>query len=285
MEMKLNSFDNDFIKYNKQKEKQESKKLSFYLGTRITFYILLIFFAIFFIWFTVFGTIHSFYAVKGASMKGTLNASIADTDRYTSVDAVYVNKNEKPQIFDIVVIERESKESIIKRAMAFEGDYITIAKGTYEQSGETFDTFYFYRISAQQMKTLDTETFVDEDARLVEDGQNGYSIYSYKQWESKEENTILNYESKFYNKFIFGAASEDLFVSNSGLIYVKVPKGKIFAMGDNRAHSSDSRENGFYSLTDVVGRVDIVIYNHNFASRLWEVVKFYFSEAEKFFAR
>ena len=288
----LNSFDEDFIQYNKKKVKEEGHDLSWFLAIHITLYVLVVFFAVFFIWFTVFNTTHHFFAVKGASMKGTLNSSISNSDGNTSVDAVYVNTTEKVEIFDVVVINRSNKESIIKRVVGLEGDYVTISKGSYTQDGETFDTFYLYRISAEKMEEikLSGESFEDEQAKLVEDGQNGYSIYSYKDW--KDNNYAVSYsgkeyESTFFNTFIKDkdTTSDDFFVSDDGLIYVRVPKDKFFALGDNRGHSSDSTENGFYSVSNIDGVVEIVVYNHNFANRLWEVVKFYFSEAEKFFAR
>lgn len=288
-ERTLNKFDGDFIQYNKKKVKEEGNDLSWFLAIHITLYVLVVFFAVFFIWFTVFNTTHHFFAVKGASMKSTLNSSISNSDGNTSIDAVYVNTTDKVEIFDVVVINRTNKESIIKRVMGLEGDYVTISKGSYTQNGEPFDTFFFYRISAEQMKTLDKENFDDEDAKLVEDNnQNGYSIYGYKDWaESNYAELAIKYETTFYDTFINGkdTTTDDFFVSKDGLIYVKVPEGKFFALGDNRGHSSDSTENGFYSVSNIDGVVEIVVYNYNFASRLWEVVKYYFSEAEKFFAR
>jgi len=43
--------------------------------------------------------------------------------------------------------------------------------------------------------------------------------------------------------------------------------------------------NKIYDLKEIVGRVEIVVYNHNFGKRIASVVKYYFSEIEKFFAR
>lgn len=292
-ERMLSNFNGDFIQYNKKKVKEEKENLSWFLVVHITLYVIVIFFAVFFVWFTVFNATHHFFAVKGASMKSTLNSSISNVDSTTSVDAVYVNTQNDAEIFDVVVINRSGGDSIIKRVMGLEGDYVSISEGSYTQNGVTYKTFYFYRISAEKMKTLDKSAFDDEDAKLVEDNnQNGYSIYGYKDWgESdqryRDDESGIFYEETFYNTFISGkdTTTDDFFVSNNGLVYVKVPEGKFFALGDNRGHSGDSTENGFYSVSNIDGVVEIVVYNFNFVNRIWEVVKFYFSEAGEFFAR
>lgn len=279
--------------------KDETKNLTLYFITHITLYIVLLFFIIFFAWYTVFVTTHKFYAVYGPSMMSTLNSQIKPSEisvsRKTSYDAVYVDTLTKPKAFDIVVVERPKSDSVIKRLMAVEGDYITIAKGKTE-SGE--DCFYFYRIANGE----NIEEFSDDDAKLVENrGENGYNIYGYQDWFDNREVSVdisvevegqvftNNYEENFYLTFLDGYGKTDVefdyFVSNSGLIYVKVPEGKVFCMGDNRGHSTDSRENGFFDKNFVVGRAEFIIYNHNFVNRIWEVIKFYFSEVEKFFAR
>lgn len=295
----MGKFSDDFIQYSNKKVKDETKNLTLYFITHITLYIVLLFFVIFFAWYTVFVTTHKFYAVYGPSMMSTLNSQIKPNEiavsRKTSYDAVYVDTLTKPKAFDIVVVERPNSDSVIKRLMAVEGDYITIAKGKTE-SGE--ECFYFYRIANGE----NIEEFLDDDAKLVENrGENGYNIYSYQDWFDNREVSVdisvevegqvftNNYEENFYLTFLDGYGKTDVeldyFVSNSGLIYVKVPEGKVFCMGDNRGHSTDSRENGFFDKNFVVGRAEFIIYNHNFVNRIWEVIKFYFSEVEKFFAR
>ena len=272
-------FNDDFIQYSKKKVKEETKNLTLYLSVTITLYIVLLFFAIFFTWYTVFISTHKYYAVSGASMEPTYNVE--------TKDAVYVNKTDPIGVYEVVVIEKLSDEdSIIKRVIAQGGDYVSIAV-----SDDGY--FYVYKITAEQMLTLDETTFDDNSAKLVELGSNGYSIKGYEDWMllSPTETTFNRYEEKFYNKFIGISAEEkarlgyEYFVSNDGMVYIKVPENKYFCLGDNRGNSKDSRNYGFFDQSQIVGRVEIVIRNHNFVNRIWEVVKFYFSEMQEFFAR
>ena len=296
----MNAFkEKNFIQYSDKKVKEETKNLTLYFIAHITLYVALFFFLLFFAWYTVFVTTHKFYAVKGVSMMPTLNTAITEEEilydpnvQEISYDAVYVDKSTKPRLFDIVVVEYSKKNSVIKRLMATEGDYITIAKG--QKDGK--DCFYFYRIP----KGSDLMTFSDEQAKMDEtSGANGYTIRGYEDWylnrtgssQPLESISTLNgtneYEYNFYNKFLanYSTDDENFYTSESGLVYVKVPEGKCFFMGDNRGHSTDGRENGFVSTEKIVGRAEFIVENYNFVNRILEVVKFYFSEMEKFFAR
>lgn len=308
-------FDDDFVELSE--ERKHGKQMSaFSLAVQIILYILLIFFAVFFIWYTTFISTHKYYTVVGASMKNTLNNSLALDDQYGSEDAVYVNTTSKVQAFDIVVATRQvynaekrkyEKKDVVKRVMALEGDYVSVA---FRDDGNEGGSLFFYRIP----KGTDLNAFDDEQARLDESvGENGYKIYSYDEWtEAKDLASFsvidekmevagfddVEYELNFFETFLEGKlseisklsgkkfdGSEDFFVSNAGLVYVKVPKGAFFCMGDNRGHSSDSRDNGFYQMSQIVGKAEIIIYNYNFGKRLLKVVDYYFAQVEKFFAR
>lgn len=279
----------EFIQDIDKKKKEETKSIALYLTTHITLYIVLIFFLIFFIWYTVFSVTHRYYIVEGASMQPYLNASIAPTDTSSSQDAVYVNLNGKIDVYDVVVIEGVSKTSpsIIKRVVAKEGDFVSIAK-----SG---NSFFLFRIDAEDMTLNENNEYTtlvsDENALVFENERNtGYEI-RYDDWNGVDERVYngVHYDYGFYSQFIQGYVNESdaysYYVSSDNLIYVQVPEGKTFCLGDNRAHSSDSRTYGFISYDNIVGDVEITVYNYSFVNRVFEVIKYYYYQVEEFFAR
>ena len=277
----MNSQNEEYIQYSKEKKNKETRSIAWYLFTHITLYIVLIFFLIFFAWYTWFLVTHRYYIVEGTSMQPNLNSSIILENE--SEDAVYVYLNGNIKFGDIVVLDTNS-DDIIKRVMGLGGDYVTIAK-----SG---DNFYVYRIPKESMVLDENGNIIgslleDNNARLLENEANfGYTI-DYESW-SKVSYVISGswtYESQFYDKFIKNADESELFTSSNGLIYVKVPEDYVFCLGDNRATSRDSRYYGFFSMNEVVGNVDIIVYDYSFENRILQVISFYYKQVEEFFAR
>ena len=229
-------------------------------------------------------------------MKPTLNASVSDGDQNASVDGVYVDRLKQPEIFDIVVAKR-GNENVIKRLLAVEGDYITIAKAIGDDG---LEHFYFFKIPAG-------ESLTDEQARLEETGENGYRIREVVDWDSVgktyslsvnvggenkthlyEDGTISGvsgFFSAFLDEFDQNNYDDNYYVSSEGLVYVRVPEGKVFYMGDNRGHSTDCRYYGFVDKEKIVGRVELVVQDFNFFNRILLVAKYYFGEVTDFFAR
>ena len=54
-----------------------------------------------------------------------------------------------------------------------------------------------------------------------------------------------------------------------------MPEGYVFAMGDNRDNSLDSRvpNVGFIPIENLIGRAEIIFFSTNGSARLWEVWK------------
>ena len=274
----MNFQNEDYIQYSNKKKNKETRSIAWYLTTHITLYILLIFFLIFFAWYTWFLVTHRYYIVEGPSMQPTLNEGIfRDTD---SKDAVYINIYGKIEFGDIVVIEADY--SIIKRVMATAGDYVTIV--------EDKSQYYVHRIPKEEMIETDDgliTDFGDSMARLEENERNfDYSI-DYDAWFSSKEGVSVGeyiYEASFYNKFLKDS-TYNTFTSENGLIYVEVPQDSVFCLGDNRGNSKDSRSYGFFDLDQVVGNVDIIVYDYSFGNRILQVIGFYYRQVEEFFAR
>lgn len=272
----------NFISYN-EKKKEETKSIAWYLTTHITLYIVLIFFLIFFAWYTYFVVTHRYYIVYGPSMKPILNEQVADNDENSAMDAVYVNLYDKIEVGDIVVINdvSSSGESIIKRVVAESGDYVTIAK-----SG---DNFYLYRIPKSMMSQNsngEKESLLSDSNAIVleNESSSGYKVI----WDESSIYVDGNYtyEYKFYDRFFSDSSfNYDYYTSQDGLKYVCVPDGYSFCLGDNRAVSADSRRYGFISNENMVGNVELIVYDYSFGNRVLEVIKFYYTQVEDFFAR
>ena len=280
----MNYQNEEYIQYSKKKKNKETRSIAWYLTTHITLYIILIFFLIFFAWYTYFSVTHRYYIVTGTSMQPTLNSSIVLEDE--SEDAVYVNIYGNIDFGDIVVINASNNsDDIIKRVLATGGDYVTIAR-----SG---NSYYIYRIAKENV-VLDENGIMtgslieDVNARLQENERGGFSYnIDYISW-GAEPGILqggITYEAQFYNQFIADADEEDLFTSSNGLIYVKVPEDHVFCLGDNRANSRDSRYYGYFSLDEIVGDVEIIVYDYSFGNRVLQVISFYYRQVEEFFAR
>jgi len=97
-------------------------------------------------------------------------------------------------------------------------------------------------------------------------------------WRAKDRNNIMQtytrYEENLSDNFIYDVldATPNGMLDNTD-IYT-VPAGHIFAMGDNRDQSSDSRilsQLGFIPFDHLVGRAQIIFYSRDRSEPIWKL--------------
>lgn len=158
---------------------------------------------------------YEYHPVVENSMVPTIN----DGDE---LNGVYIDREATPTYGDIVVLKVENK-SVIKRAMAFEGDGI----GFYYEQG------YF-----SLLRLRDGE---------VEYLEEGYIL-------SKAGNRTTH--ALFMENIASGAIVMDTTVASfegQEVTFYLVGEDEIFVLGDNRAGSRDSSTYGPQSIDSVVG--------------------------------
>lgn len=159
--------------------------------------------------------------VDGSSMYPTLNVEYATTSNAYAQDVVYLWRTNKVVSNDIIVFKAKPYDNSIKN----QNGTIYYIKRVIATSG---DTIQFKRV------TEPNESYIAE-----------YVVY--KNGEKLNEPYILN-------KMLYNTLNEK-FASIVNEEKFVVPADAIFVMGDNRNNSKDSRELGFISLNDVVGKV------------------------------
>ena len=96
-------------------------------------------------------------------------------------------------------------------------------------------------------------------------------------WRARDRNKLLK-TYDFYEEILFnGLLFEVLDATPNGMlddtdIYI-VPEGHVFALGDNRDQSSDSRiltQLGFIPFENLVGRAEIIFYSRDRFNSLWK---------------
>lgn len=235
--------------------------------------------------------------VIGVSMKPTINASVEMGDPNNPeerADWVYVTK-QTPKCGDIVVFETKEYDgevdNVIKRVIALEGDAVTIVKkqdSLYEKP-----VFKVCVVKAEDLQ----DGKIDDDEIVVM--QEDY-IASYEEWTYSSRHTVP--EGKIYDNYF-----DYTFVScnnpdvnqkevksrqikdSKGIVYTIVPKGEFFYLGDNRAHSSDSRMRGTDYISSIYGVVQILVKDAESSGaaifvQIREVFSYYGNAIGNFFA-
>jgi signal peptidase I len=170
-----------------------------------------------------------------------------------------------PIIGDFVCYKYEDtffgKQTRVHKLCGIEDDIIEIKNGIVYLNGKNIDKdiehIHFYKISKQEFEKIKVNEKLSEKNSVFMIDKNNiqisledliaekYGLTSKRQIDEKGKldkriSEVFNYN---WNKDNFGP--------------LKIPKGKIFVIGDNRDNSDDSRYNGFVNKSDIVGVVII----------------------------
>ena len=147
-----------------------------------------------------------------------------------------------PERGDVAVFKLPSDDrtDYIKRIVGLPGDELQVIGGVLHVNGEP-------------VTRVRIEDFTDDD------GTSNGSAPRYRE-------TLPNGRS-FDTLDLMSRGSLD-----NTKVY-EVPAGHVFAMGDNRDNSMDSRTDavGFVPLENLIGRAEIIFFSTNGSARIWEI--------------
>jgi len=261
----------DYKYFKDEQENKQSDKL--FIKFAIVLFVIYAF---------IFGTVFIYHSnfeyvtINGESMQNTLNPNPelrkdTETGEYNFVqDGVYIKITTDVDYGDIVVINKTKTQSVIKRVLAFGGDYITIASINYDGNRD----YRFMRVKSGSDKV---EIINEEDY-----------IKSYYYWNMISGTIVDNveYENPLYSYYINQDYQTKTFTVNldgedRNVIFFKVPDKHIFYMGDNRTGSKDART-GTMPQANIQGYVVKVVHNGTFIKD--DPTKWFFKQIEDFFS-
>ena len=165
--------------------------------------------------------------VFGESMKPNIN-NYADYEH--NRDIVYINKTASYTYGDVIVIQRQDYQ-IVKRVIALPGDTINIT----HSGGD-----YYVERNGQRLQ--------EDYIRIVPGSSDSNGMY-------KEYTFFQTYKEDNKDKLQF--VNPDNYL-NSAIV---VGENEVFVLGDNRHNSNDSSSEGCFSMSKVVGKVELLVYS------------------------
>ncbi|MBP3344707.1 MAG: signal peptidase I [Clostridia bacterium] len=252
-----------FYKYYKD---EQSEKTASKIFVRFICFAIVIYAVLFGINY-YFNANYTYITINGISMQPTLNP-----DPYLLVktvngirksdyvqDGVYIRETQDIDYNDIIIIANIfADKTIIKRALAFDGDYITIARI------ETDDGQNEYRFMRVKENTSTVEVVEEEYIKSYQVWSNAYTV-SQSQRPQDPSTAEIVYEPLFFNSFYNKGYESRLFsvheADGEQVRFFKVPDGQFFYMGDNRTNSTDGREKGTTKVDNIVGKVVKIVSN------------------------
>lgn len=181
------------------------------------------------------------FEVVGVSMQPNFNEKLSltyDAEKSPYKDIIFVNKFEKGNRGDIIVLKYTYKNE--------KGKLVTedIVKRLIANSGDKLtlkkeeDGFFYYYVNDKKLNETYINTYTaQDDAYFLEFCQN---------------NKGGTLEGSSYT--------------------IKIDEGKVFVLGDNRGHSTDSHIFGQKEIKDIVGKMAFSYkYNENLLIALWRI--------------
>ena len=187
--------------------------------------------------------------VIGVSMQPTYNKNLSldeDYDKSIYKDIVFANRFEQGTNGDVVLVQT-GNDLVIKRIIATENQKLTL------QLENGYYNFYLTEENSTKSKKIN-ESYIENNRYAM--AQDYHEFQGYK-----------NYYEKFRD------ANKDLIIEEGypNRTTILIPKGKVFILGDNRAHSTDSSEYGVVAKENIKGKVCFSYeYNQNFLSFVWQ---------------
>ena len=206
----------------------------------------------------IFDRMYQYYPVSGTSMQPTINPdAFLGSDEDKLQDGVFIRVGANVEYRDIAIIQRPNeKNTVIKRVIAKEGDWISICvdpalQGTDEYNYNTYvirsGTGYIQQLNEDYTEPADNDLWISRyPARYDSDSYYTYERDFYNGYFANPVNLnqikVVEYNGKKMKFYVLG-------------------KGEMFYMGDHRSNSGDARNSGIAQEDWVVGKVVCIVHN------------------------